>query len=75
MVYKLFIEDGEYIDRTSKEPRNLLCSNWADTPEGINVGWTEFETLELAMEYFNLETKQAKAAEELEAIEANYEIQ
>ena len=75
MVYKLFIEDGEYQDRTTKEPLNLLWTAKAYTPEGINVGWTEFETLELAMEYFNLETKQAKTAEELEAIEANYEIQ
>ncbi len=73
MVYKLFIEDGEYQDRTTKEPRNLLWTAKAYTPEGINVGWTEFETLELAMEYFNLETKQAKTAEELEAIEANYQ--
>ena len=72
MVYKLFIEDGEYQDRTTKEPRNLLWTARAYTPEGINVGWTEFETLESAMEYFNLETKQAKTAEELEAIEENY---
>ena len=72
MVYKLFIEDGEYQDKTTKEIRNLLEANIAYTPDGINVGWTEFETLELAMEYFNLETKQAKTAEELEAIEANY---
>ena len=73
MVYKLFIEDGEYVDKTTKEPRNLLSANWADTPDGINVGWTEFETLELAMEYFNLETKQAKSIEELELIEDNYQ--
>ena len=72
MVYKLFIEEGEYQDKTTKEIRNLLEANIAYTPDGINVGWTEFETLELAMEYFNLETKQAKTAEELEAIEANY---
>ena len=73
MVYKLFIEDGEYQDKTTKEIRNLLEATIAYTPDGINVGWTEFETLELAMEYFNLETKQAKTAEELEAIEANYQ--
>lgn len=73
MVYKLFIEDGEYQDKTTKEIRNLLEAAIAYTPDGINVGWTEFETLELAMEYFNLETKQAKTAEELEAIEANYQ--
>ena len=57
MVYKLFIEDGEYIDRTSKEPRNLLCANWADTPEGLNFGWIESDTLAQAMEYFNVEAR------------------
>lgn len=55
MVYKLFIEDGEYQDKTTKEPRNLLEANWAETPEGLNVGWTEFDSLEEAITYFNLE--------------------
>ena len=57
MVYKLFIEDGEYQDRTSKEPRNLLEANIAYTPEGINVGWIESDTLAQAMEYFNVEAR------------------
>jgi len=60
MVYKLFMEIGGYVDKTTKEPRNLLGANWADTPEGFNVGWTEFETLQQAMEYFNLELKTDK---------------
>ena len=55
MVYKLFIEEGLYQDKDTKEPRNLLEANIAYTPEGINVGWTELENLEEAMEYFNLE--------------------
>ena len=74
MVYKLFIEDGEYQDKTTKEIRNLLEATVAYTPDGINVGWTELENLESAMIYFNLEIKQANSQEELELIESNYEI-
>lgn len=55
MVYKVFNEIGEYVDATTKEPRNLLEANWADTPEGMNVGWTELDSLEEAIAYFNLE--------------------
>jgi hypothetical protein len=55
MIYKLFIEEGLYQDKDTKEPRNLLEANIAYTPEGINVGWTELENLETALEYFNLE--------------------
>ena len=57
MVYKLFLEDGEYQDKTTKEIRNLLEANIAYTPDGINVGWTELENLESAIEYFNLEKR------------------
>jgi hypothetical protein len=55
MVYKLFIEEGLYQDKDTKEQRNLLEGEIAYTPEGINVGWTELENLEAALEYFNLE--------------------
>ena len=55
MIYKLFIEEGLYQDKDTKEPRNLMDANIAYTPEGINVGWTELENLETALEYFNLE--------------------
>lgn len=55
MVYKIFNENGDYVDATTKEPRNLLAANWAETPEGLNVGWTEFDSLEEAIQYFNLE--------------------
>jgi hypothetical protein len=55
MIYKLFIEEGLYQDKDTKEPRNLMEANIAYTPEGINVGWTELENLETALEYFNLE--------------------
>lgn len=57
MVYKLYNELGNYQDITTKEDRNLLSANWADTPEGMNVGWTEFETLEEAEIFFNVELK------------------
>jgi len=55
MIYKLFIEEGLYQDKDTKEPRNLMEANIAYTPEGINVGWTELENLETALDYFNLE--------------------
>ena len=55
MVYKIFNETGDYVDATTKEPRNLLSANWAETPEGLNIGWTEFNSLEEAIAYFNLE--------------------
>lgn len=55
MVYKLFNEDGLYQDKITKEPRNLLETEIAYTPEGINVGWTEFATLADAINFYNIE--------------------
>jgi hypothetical protein len=57
MIYKLFLEEGEYVDKTTGEPRNLLEAEIAYTPDGINVGWTELDNLEAAMLYFNLHPK------------------
>jgi hypothetical protein len=57
MIYKLFLEEGEYVDKTTGEPRNLLEAEIAYTPDGINVGWTELDNLEAAMLYFNLDPK------------------
>lgn len=54
MVYKLYIEEGDYRDITTNERRNMLSANWADTPQGMNVGWDEFETDEEAMTYYNI---------------------
>lgn len=68
MVYKLFIEDGEYLDKDTKEPRNLLEAEIAYTPEGINVGWTEFENLEEALQHFNIEPKPIEEDEDAEPI-------
>lgn len=57
MVYKLFNEDGEYIDKTTSESRNLLECNTVYTPYGMNKGWTSFNTKEEAEIYFNIEKK------------------
>ena len=55
MRYKLFNEQGDFQDKDTKERKNLLWCETAYTPEGINVGWDEFETLEEAMEFYNIE--------------------
>lgn len=57
MIYKLFIEDGEYRDRLTKEGRNIMEAEIAYTPEGINVGWDEFNSLEDAMYHYDIELK------------------
>ena len=54
MVYKLIEEEGDYVDIFTGEPRNMLSANWADTPEGMNVGWSEFESDNIAMNTFNI---------------------
>ena len=46
MIYKLFIEEGDWIDIATGERRNLLEANIAWTPEGENVGWTQFSSKE-----------------------------
>ena len=55
MVYKLFLEEGQYRDITTLEPRNMLKANIAWTPEGENVGWDTFDTDEEAMEFYGIE--------------------
>jgi hypothetical protein len=57
MVYKLFLEDGKYQDKTTKERRNMMEVEIAYTPEGINVGWDEFNSIEEAMEAYNIELR------------------
>lgn len=57
MVYKLFIEDGDYQDKDTKEPRNLMEVEIAYTPEGINIGWDELSSIEAAMFLYNIELK------------------
>ena len=55
MIYKLFLEDGDYRDKTTLEGRNIMEVEVAYTPEGINVGWDEFNSLEEAMTHYNIE--------------------
>jgi hypothetical protein len=55
MVYKLFLEEGEYRDIATLEPRNMLKGNIAWTPEGENVGWDTFDTDEQAMQFYGIE--------------------
>ena len=57
MIYKLFIEEGKYRDITTHEDRNMMEVEIAYTPEGINVGWDEFNSIEEAMTAYNLEIK------------------
>jgi hypothetical protein len=57
MIYKLFLEDGDYRDITTREGRNIMEVEVAYTPEGINVGWDEFNSLEEAMVHYNVELK------------------
>lgn len=54
MVYKLFDEEGDYIDIDIGTPKNLLEAETVYTPEGINIGWEEFSSVEQAMEHFNV---------------------
>jgi hypothetical protein len=58
MVCKLFIEEGDYLDITTGEERNLFCAIEVHTPEGEADEWIGgFSTIEDAMEYFNIEHK------------------
>ena len=65
MIYKLFLEDGDYQDIDTKEPRNMMEVEIAYTPDGINVGWDEFNSIEEAMAYYNIELKPQDNVDEL----------
>lgn len=54
MVYKkIQNEEGNYID--AEQVRwDILEAHEAYTPEGKNVGWDEFESLEEAASYYGL---------------------
>jgi hypothetical protein len=54
MIYKLFLEEGDYMDLATRERRNIMEVEIAYTPEGINVGWDEFDSLEEAMIAYNV---------------------
>lgn len=56
MYYKLYIEDGIYLDSTGNSC-NLVSCEQALTPEGLNVGYIEFNTLQEAIQHFNIQIK------------------
>jgi hypothetical protein len=64
MIYKLFIEDGDYRDIDTLEPRNIMEVNIAYTPDGINVGWDEFNSIEEAIQHYNIELKPIEIEDE-----------
>jgi hypothetical protein len=68
MIYKLFIEDGDYRDIDTLEPRNMMEVEIAYTPDGINVGWDEFNSIEEAMQYYNIELKPIDEEEQWDVI-------
>jgi hypothetical protein len=55
MIYKLFNEEGVYRDKDTLETKNMMEVEIAYTPDGINVGWDEFDSIEQAMEVYNIE--------------------
>ena len=55
MLFKLFDEEGDYIDKDVGTPKNLLQAETVYTPEGVNVGWKEFNNIDEAMQFFNVE--------------------
>lgn len=65
MIYKLFFEEGKYRDITTHEDRNIMEAEIAYTPEGINVGWDEFGSIEEAMVAYNVELKPEPIKEEI----------
>jgi len=54
IVCKLFNEPGDWTIAATGERVNLLCANSAWTPDGLNVGWTEFDSKESAIEAWDL---------------------
>jgi hypothetical protein len=71
MFCKLFIEEGDYLDITTGEERNMMCAGEVHTPEGLNVGWDEFDSIEEAMLSYNLELKPEPEEDEEEINENN----
>ena len=57
MICKLFLEDGDYIDINTGEPRNLVCGEVVYTPSGESEEWLGFSTIEKAMEYYKIKNK------------------
>lgn len=66
MVYKkVQNEEGNYIWQDGNR-YDILEAHEAYTPEGINVGWDEFESLEEAASYYGLTYDPFNPEEELD---------
>jgi hypothetical protein len=58
MICKLFLEEGNYLDITTDEPRNMVCGEVVYTPSGESEDWIGgFDTIEDAMVHFNIKLK------------------
>jgi hypothetical protein len=54
MQYKLFTdEDGGFVDLDGN-PCNIMECEKAVTPQGVNVGWKRFDSLEEAMDFWEV---------------------
>jgi len=54
IVCKLFKEPGDWQIAETGERVNLVCGKEAWTPEGLNVGWTEFDSEDAAIDAWDL---------------------
>lgn len=72
MYYKLFNEDGEYREISTGDRKNLMKVEWAETPDGPNVGWKWYDTDEEALLNFELEEylEETRIDEKIAALEA-----
>lgn len=48
--------DGEYVDNEGQHWL-ISCCRSIRTPEGVNIGWTEFPSLEAALEAWGLKAE------------------
>lgn len=58
MVYKIFNEEGDYIITSTGERVNILFAPNAWTPEGLNVGWTEYTLEDEVLQQLGIEYSQ-----------------
>ena len=69
MICRLFIEEGDYLDIKTGEERNLFCAIEIHAPEGESIHWQNtFNTIEEAMEFYNIELKPIPEEDEEEEI-------
>ena len=69
MICRLFIEEGDYLDIETGEERNLFCAQQIHTPDGESIHWQNtFNTIEEAMEFYNIELKPIPEEDEEEEI-------